>query len=143
VSYHDPSGFSIKLPAGWTVSSRTAGEVQFTGQPPGFVVAVAWTTHPKADQLSDWKQQSAVKAQSDPTYQEIRIQRVTYRGYNAADWEFTNIYQGELTHVIDRGFIVQPGQLGYAIELYGPDAQWPPVYASMWAGLVASFEPAT
>jgi eukaryotic-like serine/threonine-protein kinase len=140
--YQDPSGFSIKLPAGWAASSRTTDEVHFTGQPPGFVVVVAWTTHPQADQLADWRQQSAAKAQSDPTYQQIRIQRVTYRGYNAADWEFTNIYQGELTHVIDRGFIVQPGHLAYAIELYGPSAQWPPVYASMWASLVTSFEPA-
>jgi serine/threonine protein kinase len=143
VGYQDPSGFSIKLPTGWTASSRDPDEVFFTGQPRGFVVLVAWTTHPKADALADWRQQSAAKAQSDPTYQEIRIRRVTYRGYNAADWEFTNRYQGELTHVMDRGFIVQPGHLGYAIELYGPDAQWPPVYARMWTELVASFEPAT
>jgi hypothetical protein len=142
VSYQDPSGFSIKLPVGWAVSSRAPGEVHFTGQPDGFVVVVAWTTHPQADQLSDWRQQSAAKAQSDLTYQEIRIQRVSYRGYDAADWEFTNIYQGELTHVIDRGFIVQPGHLAYAIELYGSNAQWPPVYASMWTELVTSFEPA-
>jgi hypothetical protein len=144
VSYQDPSGFSIKLPAGWAVSSRSPGEVDFTGQPPGFVVLVAWTRHPKPDALTDWRQQSAAKAQSDPTYKEIGIHRAAYRGYNAADWEFINVYQGERTHVIDRGFIVQPGHLAYAIELYGPaGAQWSRVYASTWNGLVTSFEPAT
>jgi len=45
---------------------------------------------------------------------------VSYRGYNAADWEFTNMYQGQLTHVLDQGFIVTPGRLACAIELYGP-----------------------
>jgi hypothetical protein len=30
--------------------------------------------------------------------------------------------------------------MGYAIELYGPDAQWPQAYASMWNELVTSFE---
>jgi hypothetical protein len=139
--YHDPSGFSINLPAGWTVNSEAATEVHFTGSPHGFVVVVAWTRHPRPDQLADWRQQAAAKAQADPTYQQISIRRVTYRGYNAADWEFTNVYQGELTHVIDRGFIVQPGHLAYAIELYGPDATWPPVFASMWNELVSSFEP--
>lgn len=141
-SYHDPTGFSVKLPAGWTVSSRTGTEVHFTGPPPGFVVVIAWTAHPQTDQLTDWRQQAASKAESDPTYQQIRIHRVTYRGYNAADWEFTNIYQGELTQIIDRGFIVQPGHLAYAIEFYGPAAQWPAVYASMWNELVRSFQPA-
>jgi hypothetical protein len=53
------------------------------------------------------------------------------------------MYQGVLTHVYDRTFIVQPGHLGYALELYGPDAEWAPVYASMWNQLVNSFEPAS
>jgi len=48
-----------------------------------------------------------------------------------------------LTHVLDRTFIVQPGHLGYALELYGPAAEWAPVYASMWNELVNSFEPAS
>jgi len=61
---------------------------------------------------------------------------VTYRGYNTADWEFTNMYQGRLTHVLDRGFIVTPGRLGYAIELYGPDTGWSAVRASVWEGLL-------
>jgi len=48
---------------------------------------------------------------------------VSYRGYNAADWEFTNVYQGVLTQVIDRTFIVRPGRLAYAVELYGPQSR--------------------
>jgi hypothetical protein len=139
-TYQDRTGFSISLPTGWAVTSRSATEVDFTGTPPGFVVVVAWTTHPRPDALADWRQQAAAKAQADPTYQQISIRRVGYRGYNAADWEFTNRYRGELTHVLDRAFIVQPGRLAYAIELYGPAASWPPVYASMWDRLVASFQ---
>jgi len=140
-SYHDPSGFSISLPAGSAVTTRSPGEVKFAVTPAGFVAVVAWSHHPQPDALADWRQQAAAKAAADPSYQQIRIQRVTYRGYNAADWEFTNIYQGVLTHVIDRTFIVQPGHLAYALELYGPDAQWPAVYPSLWQRLLASFEP--
>ena len=102
---------------------------------------VGWTTHPKPDALADWRQQAALKTKSDPTYQQIGIQRVTYRGYNTADWEFTNMYQDRLTHVLDRGFIVTPGRLGYAIELYGPDTGWSAVRASVWEGLLQTFMP--
>jgi hypothetical protein len=141
-TYHDLSGFSIKLPPGWAVSSRTATEVQFTGPAEGFVALVAWTTTPQPDQLADWKQQAAAKAAADPSYQQIGITRVSYRGYNAADWEFTDMYQGTLTHVLDQGFIVTPGRLAYAIELYGPDATWASVQPGVWNGLLATFIPA-
>jgi hypothetical protein len=142
-TYDDPSGFAIGLPPGWTVASKTPGEVQFTGTPAGFVLVVAWSTHPQADALADWRQQAAGKAAADSSYRQISIRRVNYRGYNAADWQFTDIYQGVRVRVIDRGFIVRPGELSYAIELYGPASKWPAAYPSMWRPLVTSFQPAS
>jgi len=142
-TYHDPSGFAIGLPPGLAVASTRPGEVQFTGTPSGFVVVVAWSTHPQADALTDWRQQAAAKATADSSYQQISIRRVSYRGYNAADWQFIDIYQGVRIRAIDRTFIVRPGQLSYAIELYGPASQWPAVRASIWRPLVTSFQPAS
>ena len=138
-----PSRFAIRLPPGWAVASREPGEVQFTGTHAGFVLVVAWNTHPQADALADWQQQAAGKAASDPSYRQISIRRVSYRGYNAADWQFTNVDQGIRIRIIDRGFIVRPGQLAYAIELYGPASQWRAVYASIWQPVVNSFRPAS
>jgi Protein kinase domain len=142
-TYDDPSGFAIGLPPGWAVASTTPGEVQFTGTPGGFVLVVAWSKHGQADALADWQHQAAEKAAADSSYRQISIRRVSYRGYNAADWQFTNIYQGVRIRVIDRTFIVRPGQLSYAIELYGPATQWRAVYASIWQPLVRSFQPAS
>jgi hypothetical protein len=142
-AYHDPSGFVIDLPPGWAPASTTPGEVQFTGTPGGFVLVVAWSTHPQADALADWQHQAAAKAAADSTYRQISISQVSYRGYNAADWQFTNIYQGVSIRAIDRTFIVRPGQLSYAIELYGPARQWQAVYASIWQHLVTSFQPSS
>lgn len=138
-TYRDTSGFSIKTPPHWSISTKTATTVTFTGPQHGYAVVVGWTTLPKPDQLADWKQQAALKQASDPTYQQIGIRRISYRSYDAADWEFTNIYQGRLTHVLDRGFIVTPGRLAYAIELYSPAADWSSVRASIWLGLVQTF----
>ena len=141
-SYDDPSGFAVGLPPGWAVTSTTPGEVQFTGTPAGFVLVVAWSTHPQADALADW-QHAAAKAAADSSYRQISIRRVSYRGYNAADWQFTNIQQGVRIRAIDRTFIVRRGQLSYAIELYGPANKWLAVYKSLWHHLVTSFQPAS
>jgi hypothetical protein len=142
-TYDDPSGFAIGLPPGWAVASTTPGEVQFTGAPGGFVLVVAWSRHPRADALADWRQQAAGKAAADSSYRQISIRRVSYRGYNTADWQFIDIYRGVRIRAIDRTFIVRPGQLAYAIELYGPARRWPVVYASLWQPLVTSFRPAS
>ncbi len=142
-TYHDPSGFAVGLPPGWAVASTTPSQVQFTGTPSGFVLMVAWSRHPQASALADWRNQAAGKAETDSSYQQISIRRVSYRGYNAADWQFIDIYQGVRVRVIDRTFIVRPGQLAYAIELYGPASQWRAVYASMWPHVVTSFRPAS
>jgi Protein kinase domain len=142
--YADPSGFAIRLPPGWAVASTMPGEVQFTGRYAGFVLVVAWNTHPQADALADWRQQAAQKAATDSSYRQISIHGVSYRDYNAADWQFTDNDQGGVRiHIIDRGFIVRPGQLAYAIELYGPSSKWPAVYRSIWQPVVKSFRPAS
>jgi hypothetical protein len=141
VRYTDPSGFSVKVPHGWTVTSSGTDEVRFTGPMPGDMILIAWTDQPKADALADWEQQAAAKAQADPTYQQISIQRVYYRGWNAADWEFINSSAGKPTEVLDRGFVVTPGVLGYAIEIYGPASGFAAARAALWDGLTSTFEP--
>jgi hypothetical protein len=140
--YTDPAGFSVKVPPGWSVMSSGTDEVRFTGPMLGDVILIAWTNQPKADALADWQEQAAAKAQTDPTYQQISIQRVYYRGWNAADWEFINSNDGEPTQVLDRGFVVTPGVLGYAIEVYGPVSGFAAARAALWDGLTATFEPA-
>jgi hypothetical protein len=107
------------------------------------VILVEWTYAPQADAYTDWEQQAADKAATDPTYQQIGIERVAYRGWNTADWEFVNDYDGEETQVLDRGFVVTPGTLGYAIEIYGPPDGFAAARAALWTGLTSSFEPAS
>ena len=141
--YASPSGFSVEVPPGWSVTSSGTDEARFTGPLPGDVIVIAWTSQPKADALTDWEQQAAAKAQTDPTYEQVSLQRVGYRGWNAADWEFINSYEGEPTQVLDRGFVVTPGVLGYAIEIYGPVNGFAAARAALWDGLTATFEPAS
>jgi hypothetical protein len=143
-TYNDPGEFSIRLPPGWGVTGGAVpGELLFTGTPSEFIVKVGWTDTPKPSALAEWQQLSEAKHASDTAYREISIRQVIYRGYDAADWQFTDRVRGVPTRYIDRGFVVAGGQRGYAIELYGPADQWPAMYASIWQGLVTSFQPAS
>jgi hypothetical protein len=142
-SYSDPGHFSIELPPGWSVSSVTGNEVRFAGPVPGQVALVEWTYSPQPDAYADWQSQAAGHPSIDPTYQQVAITRVSYRGWNAADWEFRDLLPGVLTHYLDRGFIVTPGTLGFAIEIEGPDTSWQSLYGTEWNGLTQSFQPAS
>jgi eukaryotic-like serine/threonine-protein kinase len=140
--YRDASGFSVSLPPGWRAATRTADGVHFTGPPAGFVLFISWTRHPRGSQLADWRQQAVAKATADPTYRQLAVRSVSYRGYQAADWQFSNAFGGHRVRVTDLGFVVTPGRLAYAIELYGPPARWSRIYSALWAGVLASFTPA-
>jgi serine/threonine protein kinase len=145
-TYRDSSGFSVGLPDGWAVDSaaRTGAypSVDFAGPRPGFRLVISWTTSATGIRaLPAWRRQAATFARNDSTYQLIGLRQVSYRRYNSAIWEFTNVHDGVLTRVLDLGIVVRPGIEGYAIELYGPQADWPAVYDSIWNRVLASFKP--
>ncbi|MER6846216.1 serine/threonine-protein kinase [Streptomyces flaveolus] len=113
-------GYSIGLPKGWKFrSSGTAGD-RFTG-PGGQKLLVAWTTTPKDDPVADWKNQERDMVRSQ--YKKIRIEKVGYRGWNAADWEFTYKDGGTGYRTVDRGFVVNDHQ-GYALMYTAKAADW-------------------
>lgn len=140
-TFSDPGEFSIGLPAGWAVKSSTSDEINFSGPQPGYIIRVAWTHRPQPDAYADWQSQSTGKSSDDPGYHLIGITRVDYRGWNTADWEFVDTADGGLDHYLDRGFIVKPGQLGFAIEILGPDANWTTVQPTLWPALTQTFQP--
>jgi serine/threonine protein kinase len=145
--YTDQEGFSFRLPPGWAYSSATRTgtdypEVHFTGPPTGFDLEISWSRITGPSALGSWKELNGDSIKNgDPGYQLIALHQVSYRGYDAAVWEFTDIRDGVLTHVIDWGFVVKPGVLGFAIALKGPESDWQPVYSSIWEPILNSFRP--
>src|SRR5262249_26108677 len=117
-------------------------DVDFTGPIPGFHLFISWSVRTGTRALPAWQQQAASFARNDQSYQLIQLGNYSYRSYNSAIWEYTNMHDGVLTHVVDLGFVVKPYVEGYAIELYGPQTQWSAVYNSMWNPVLATFVPA-
>ncbi|TBR17948.1 MAG: serine/threonine protein kinase, partial [Chitinophagaceae bacterium] len=135
------------LPAGWTTDTGAAGWT--VALPPGYeqtregeyVQADTGRTlridsgPGKPDAVADRRAQAEDFERRHPSYEKIRIDAVDYRGYEAADWEFT--YRG--LHVLNRVFVVD-GQ-GYSLYLQAPQRDAEGVRQDLVA-VAERFEPA-
>jgi len=116
--HRDPTGFQVAVPDGWQ-PVRDGSRVDFREPGSSRFLRVDQTDSPKPDAQRDWEQQEQSVSQRLPNYQRIRIDRVDYRDYNAADWEFTF---GSNTHVLNRG--MNTGEMGYALYFSAREGQW-------------------
>ncbi|MEW2303571.1 serine/threonine-protein kinase [Streptomyces sp. NPDC006655] len=136
--YTGGQGYSIGLPKGWKFQTGSSAGDRFTG-PDGQKLLIAWTSTPKDDPVADWRNQERYMVRSE--YQKIRIAAVSYRGWNAADWEFTYVEDGTKYRTIDRGFVVSSTQ-GYALMYTAKADDWSSeLREATWKTLAASFEP--
>lgn len=137
-TYKGGQGYSIGLPKGWSYESTGAAGDRFTG-PDGQKLLIAWTSTPKGDPVADWKSQERYMTRSQ--YTRIRIESVSYRGWNTADWEFTYVESGTEYRTIDRGFVVN-GHLGYALMYTAKADNWDSgLRKDTWSTLATTFEP--
>ncbi|AXL90478.1 serine/threonine protein kinase [Streptomyces sp. CB09001] len=131
-------GYRIGLPEGWKFASTGSSGDRFTG-PRGQKLLVAWTSTPKGDPVADWKSQEQYMVRSN--YQKVRIEKVGYRGWNTADWEFTYTDGGTKYRTVDRGFVVNDHQ-GYALMYTAKAADWgDDLRRDTWRTLSKTFEP--
>ncbi|MFF7308446.1 protein kinase [Streptomyces sp. NPDC008137] len=131
-------GYSIGLPKGWKFQSTGSAGDRFTG-PDGQKLLIAWTSTPKGDPVADWKNQERYMQRAE--YKKIRIEKVDYRGWNTADWEFTYRESGTKYRTIDRGFVVDDSQ-GYALMYTAKADGWgDQLRKDTWATLAKTFEP--
>ncbi|MFI0189222.1 serine/threonine-protein kinase [Streptomyces sp. NPDC017082] len=131
-------GYSIGLPAGWKYRTNGSAGDRYTG-PRGQKLLVAWTGTPKGDPVADWRNQERYMVRSQ--YHRIRIEKVGYRGWNTADWEFTYTEGGTGYRTIDRGFVVDD-HLGYALMYTARAADWHgDLRKDTWKTLTKSFGP--
>jgi hypothetical protein len=113
-NYDDPTGFSVAIPQGWAVTTEGTRRY-FTDPQTGRVFHVDQTDQPQADPLEDWQNQEEGVSQRLPGYELIRIDSVNYRGWEAADWEFTYDGNSGRRHVLNRNVLVSSSQ-AYALH---------------------------
>jgi hypothetical protein len=139
-SYQDPTGFSIGVPPGWSVSHQ--GHYVYVRQPSGGAfLLIDQTNHPKPDPLADWRQQEAARRSTYANYHLIRLTSVRYaEAERAADWEFTYTGSGGPTHVLNRNVLANPTH-AYALYWSTPASAWSTDY-HYFKAFAATFRPA-
>ncbi|MCX4669317.1 serine/threonine protein kinase [Streptomyces sp. NBC_01381] len=137
-TYKHSQGFAIGLPKGWKYQSTAIAGARFSG-PDGQKLLIGWTTTPKDDPVADWKNQESGMVRSQ--YKRIRIEKVGFRGWNTADWEFTYVDGGTKYRSIDRGFVVNGG-LGYGMMYTAKADDWDSDRRKdTWRTFTRTFEP--
>jgi eukaryotic-like serine/threonine-protein kinase len=116
-------GFTIGVPSGWKAQDGRDGVVDITepGSDRRFLrlITVGGGSKPALKQLTDAEAQFAANEAYAP-YEKLRLDNVDYRGYDAADWEFT--FGEQRRHVLYRGVVVD-GRT-YGIYLSVPADRW-------------------
>ncbi|MEI5102120.1 serine/threonine-protein kinase [Streptomyces sp. PmtG] len=137
-TYKHAQGFKIGLPKGWKSGSTDRAGARFTG-PDGQKLLVGWTTTPKDNPVADWKNQESFMRRAE--YKKIRIEKVDFRGWLTADWEFTYVDGGTKYRSVDRGFVVNGG-LGYALMYTAKADDWDSKgRQNTWRTFTRTFEP--
>lgn len=130
-----PDGWTITLPSSWSTRSSPQGQT-FSDPVTGAAIQVAYQPVAAGDPVADWQQKSrASDIQSRlPGYATVSIQPVDYRGYTAADWQFT--YDGR--RGLNRGFIANGH--GQALFLSAPADRYDEARA-LFEKVAAGFQP--
>jgi hypothetical protein len=140
VTYTDPTtGYRIAHPPDWTVRAVDDVRVDFVDPATGAYMRVDWVRPPGPSAVEAWRSFAPRFAADNPGYQEIRIEPTTFRGLEAAVWEFRYGEGGRL-HAVDLGMI--SGRYGFALNFQAPEAQWNALQP-VRRGFENSFQPAS
>jgi hypothetical protein len=118
ITYEDPSsGFRISHPPEWEVSVQSRDTDSIDIEAPatgGTYLRIDWTDSPGPSPLAAWQQQAGSFAARHDNYEEIQITPTTFKGLEAAIWEFTYSDGGVNLHAADIGFVTN----GYGFALF-------------------------
>lgn len=138
----DPKGFQVRVPDGWTRRDTGASYVDFVS-PTNSAMYLRVDQVPKAGDsaLQAWRDYEPDLADRLPGFRLVRLASVPYRGWEAADLEFTWQAPHGTLHVLDRGFVTDPR--GFALLMSAPDATWQSQGRRIFEIAAASFSPSS
>jgi hypothetical protein len=143
-----PAGWATYSSAGWTVAVPKSyspgsfnGAPQYKDRATGRTLRVSTTAAGggKTDVVQDRQAQAAMFAARHTNYRQIRIAKVDYRGWPAADWEFTYDDGGASLHALSRVFIVNGRGYSLFFQTHSTD-DWTAALAD-FDKIAAAFKP--
>ncbi|MDQ3751897.1 MAG: serine/threonine protein kinase [Actinomycetota bacterium] len=133
------TGFVVAHPPEWEVIPGGHTQTDLRDPISGTYLRVGWTDDPGPSPEGAWEDLSASFSASHTDYVEVRIDSTRFKGYDAAEWEYTYSEDGARLHAIDLGFVT--GELGFALNLQTHEEDWE-ASKRLWRTLKASFSEA-
>ncbi|MBB6343962.1 protein kinase domain-containing protein [Nonomuraea muscovyensis] len=133
-------GFSVGLPKGWDVHTRSGRQVTFRGPGAGpkSYLLIEEAADPGSDPYKDWIKQEPTLKHNFGGYKKLSIKKVDYQKA-AADWDFTWNADSGPSRVRNRGFVTENGR-GYAIYWHTLNSRWKKDL-HFFEGFCATFKP--
>ncbi|MDQ4145727.1 MAG: hypothetical protein M3198_18680, partial [Actinomycetota bacterium] len=92
--------YEIAHPAGWKLRRHADNRTDIVDPQTGDYIRVDWTAQAKDDPYEDRRRYSRQFASTKSDYEEIRLERTTFRGNPAAIWEFVYTDRGARLHAV-------------------------------------------
>jgi serine/threonine protein kinase len=118
----EATGYTISYPAEWSVS-QDGTLTDFTDPATGAYLRIDWTDSPGADPVAAWESLENDFSARHDDYEQIAMEATTYKGMDAAWWEFTYT-DGVQLHAVDLGFVTNDGSYGFALNFQTPAEDW-------------------
>ena len=127
--YRDPAtGFRIDYPSDWRIT-REGNYTDFRHPDAAAALRVVVQNSNARSAESAWLELEQRFKVQQPTYSRIRLEPTEFKGYNAAEWEFTYSRQGVQLHNLDLGVVT--GAKGFTLNFESRQSNWSVVKAFM------------
>jgi hypothetical protein len=133
------SEYKVALPEGWTVTEESDTRKVYSDPETGRYLLLEEGGEPNGDPYRDWvRQERDYWRYNIPGYELVGIERVDYRDFEAADWEFTRDSDYGRMHIRNRAVV--DGDQAFALYWAAPVEDWEASQA-VFDEIAASFEP--
>jgi eukaryotic-like serine/threonine-protein kinase len=130
--------YRVAIPPGWQERDGAGNLTDYVDPDTGTYLRVDWTDDPAGDPVADWEANESGFAQRQDDYERIRLEPATYRGRDAAMWEYTYTSGGAALHALNLNLLA--GERAYALNLQARAGDWDEV-AALFPSIAGGFEP--
>jgi hypothetical protein len=120
---HPEAGYTVAYPRGWEQVPRDRWTLDFREPGTGRYLRVGWTNDPGDSAEQAWRDLSRSFGSRHEGYEELRIEPVKYRGFDAAIWEYRYRSGTRTLHAANLGF-VSGADRGFALNLQTREEDW-------------------
>jgi hypothetical protein len=135
----ETTGWTLAFPPSWRVEPQDETMIDFVDPQTGTYLRVDWGDDPGPSPVGAWRTLERSFSASHDDYQQVRLEPATYKGYEAAIWEFTFREGGADLHALDLGFVIGD-EYGFALFFQTAAEDWE-ASQDLFEQLQASFQP--